>query len=100
MILVHAHRSIRKRRRDGSELIHQALHARMRFTWFEVWIGLRAQPHHAREAGRLGPRASTALIAADEVAVERFLTGTLDFPGIVGRGQHDDRNLARIRSAL
>jgi 1-deoxy-D-xylulose-5-phosphate reductoisomerase len=36
----------------------------------------------AREAGRLGPRASTALIAADEVAVARFLAGTLDFPGI------------------
>jgi 1-deoxy-D-xylulose-5-phosphate reductoisomerase len=36
----------------------------------------------AREAGRLGPRATTALIAADEVAVERFLDGTLDFMGI------------------
>ena len=36
----------------------------------------------AREAGRRGPRASTALIAADEVAVARFLDGTLDFPGI------------------
>jgi 1-deoxy-D-xylulose-5-phosphate reductoisomerase len=36
----------------------------------------------AREAGREGPRASAALIAADEVAVERFLAGTLDFPGI------------------
>ena len=36
----------------------------------------------AREAGRAGPRASAALIAADEVAVERFLDGTLDFPGI------------------
>ena len=36
----------------------------------------------AREAGRTGPRASAALIAADEVAVERFLDGTLDFPGI------------------
>ena len=35
-----------------------------------------------REAGRAGPRASAALIAADEVAVERFLDGTLDFPGI------------------
>ena len=35
-----------------------------------------------REAGRRGPRASAALIAADEVAVERFLRGTLDFPGI------------------
>ena len=31
----------------------------------------------AREAGRLGPRASAALIAADDVAVERFLDGTL-----------------------
>ena len=37
-----------------------------------------------REAGRAGPRASAALIAADEVAVERFLDGTLDFPGIPG----------------
>jgi 1-deoxy-D-xylulose-5-phosphate reductoisomerase len=36
----------------------------------------------AREAGLAGPRASAALIAADEVAVERFLDGTLDFPGI------------------
>ena len=36
----------------------------------------------AREAGRLGPRASAALIAADDVAVSRFLDGTLDFPGI------------------
>jgi 1-deoxy-D-xylulose-5-phosphate reductoisomerase len=36
----------------------------------------------AREAGRKGPRASAALIAADEVAVERFLGGSLDFGGI------------------
>ena len=36
----------------------------------------------ARDAGRLGQRATTALIAADEVAVERFLAGTLPFTGI------------------
>jgi 1-deoxy-D-xylulose-5-phosphate reductoisomerase len=36
----------------------------------------------AREAGRVGPRASAALIAADEVAVARFLDGTLGFTGI------------------
>ena len=36
----------------------------------------------AREAGRLGPRASATLIAADEVAVARFLDGTLDLLGI------------------
>ncbi len=36
----------------------------------------------AREAGRLGPRASAALIAADEVAVARFLDGSLEFTGI------------------
>ena len=36
----------------------------------------------AREAGREGPWATAALIAADEVAVERFLAGSLDFPGI------------------
>ena len=36
----------------------------------------------AREAGRAGPRSSAALIAADDVAVARFLDGTLDFPGI------------------
>ena len=36
----------------------------------------------AREAGRIGSRASAALIAADEVAVARFLDGTLDFQGI------------------
>jgi 1-deoxy-D-xylulose-5-phosphate reductoisomerase len=36
----------------------------------------------AREAGRAGPRASAALIAADEIAVSRFLDGSLDFLGI------------------
>ena len=36
----------------------------------------------AREAGRQGPRASAALIAADDVAVERFLGGSLGFTGI------------------
>jgi 1-deoxy-D-xylulose-5-phosphate reductoisomerase len=36
----------------------------------------------ARDAGRVGSRATAALIAADEVAVARFLDGTLDFPGI------------------
>jgi 1-deoxy-D-xylulose-5-phosphate reductoisomerase len=36
----------------------------------------------AREAGRMGPRATTALIAADEIAVARFLDGSLDFRGI------------------
>jgi len=36
----------------------------------------------AREAGRRGPLASAALIAADEVAVARFLDGTLGFTGI------------------
>ena len=36
----------------------------------------------AREAGAAGPRASAALIAADEVAVGRFLDRTLDFTGI------------------
>ncbi len=36
----------------------------------------------AREAGHIGSRATTALIAADEVAVGRFLDGSLDFPGI------------------
>jgi 1-deoxy-D-xylulose-5-phosphate reductoisomerase len=36
----------------------------------------------ARAAGRLGPRATAALIAADDVAVERFLRGSIDFPGI------------------
>jgi 1-deoxy-D-xylulose-5-phosphate reductoisomerase len=36
----------------------------------------------ARDAGRLGPRASAALIAADEVAVARFLDGSLEFTGI------------------
>jgi 1-deoxy-D-xylulose-5-phosphate reductoisomerase len=36
----------------------------------------------SREAGRQGPRASAALIAADEVAVARFLAGSLDLPGI------------------
>ncbi len=36
----------------------------------------------ARDAGRTGQRAAAVLIAADEVAVERFLAGTLTFQGI------------------
>ena len=36
----------------------------------------------ARDAGRHGPGATAALIAADEVAVERFLAGDLPLPGI------------------
>jgi len=36
----------------------------------------------AREAARQGPWATAALISADEVAVGRFLAGSLDFPGI------------------
>jgi 1-deoxy-D-xylulose-5-phosphate reductoisomerase len=36
----------------------------------------------AREAGRVGQRATTALIAADDVAVSRFLDGSLGFMGI------------------
>ncbi len=36
----------------------------------------------AREAGAIGSRATATLIAADEVAVGRFLDGSLDFPGI------------------
>jgi 1-deoxy-D-xylulose-5-phosphate reductoisomerase len=36
----------------------------------------------AREAGRIGQRATTALIAADDVAVARFLDGSLGFIGI------------------
>ncbi|CAN5577546.1 1-deoxy-D-xylulose-5-phosphate reductoisomerase [soil metagenome] len=37
----------------------------------------------ARRAGGQGQRAAAALICADEVAVRRFLDGTLDFGGIV-----------------
>jgi 1-deoxy-D-xylulose-5-phosphate reductoisomerase len=36
----------------------------------------------AREAGRMGPAACAALIAADEVAVARFLDGSLGFSEI------------------
>jgi 1-deoxy-D-xylulose-5-phosphate reductoisomerase len=36
----------------------------------------------ARDAGRIGQRATTALIAADDVAVGRFLEGSLGFGGI------------------
>lgn len=36
----------------------------------------------AREAGRLGPRASAALIAADDVAVARFIAGSIPFTDI------------------
>ena len=35
-----------------------------------------------RQAGRRGPRASAALIAADDVAVERFLAGAIRFTDI------------------
>jgi 1-deoxy-D-xylulose-5-phosphate reductoisomerase len=38
----------------------------------------------ARDAGAEGPRATAALIAADEVAVRRFLLGSLTFDGIAG----------------
>jgi 1-deoxy-D-xylulose-5-phosphate reductoisomerase len=36
----------------------------------------------ARDAGRIGSRATAALIAADEVAVARFLDGTLGFTDV------------------
>ncbi len=36
----------------------------------------------ARAAGHAGSRATTSLISADEVAVQRFLEGSLTFPGI------------------
>jgi 1-deoxy-D-xylulose-5-phosphate reductoisomerase len=36
----------------------------------------------ARDAGRIGQRATTALIAADDIAVGRFLDGGLAFTGI------------------
>jgi 1-deoxy-D-xylulose-5-phosphate reductoisomerase len=36
----------------------------------------------AREAGRIGSRASAAFIAADEIAVERFIAGSIEFTGI------------------
>ena len=36
----------------------------------------------ARAAGRLGPRASAALIAADDVAVARFIAGSISFTDI------------------
>ncbi len=36
----------------------------------------------AREAALQGPRATATLISADEVAVGRFLDGSLDFPGV------------------
>jgi 1-deoxy-D-xylulose-5-phosphate reductoisomerase len=36
----------------------------------------------ARDAGRIGQRATTALIAADDIAVARFLEGSLGFTGI------------------
>jgi len=62
----------------------------------------------AREAGRQGPRASAALIVADEVAVARFMARTLDFTGIprlleaaierfgAGRGDPDIDELVAI----
>jgi 1-deoxy-D-xylulose-5-phosphate reductoisomerase len=36
----------------------------------------------ARAAGIAGPGATAALIAADDVAVERFLAGSLPYPGM------------------
>lgn len=36
----------------------------------------------ARAAGEAGPGATAALIAADDVAVERFLAGDLSYPGM------------------
>ena len=60
----------------------------------------------AREAGRLGPRASAALIAADDVAVARFLDGTLAFTAMplllaaaverFGTGSAADPDLAEL----
>ncbi len=38
----------------------------------------------ARDAAAMGPRATAALICADEVAVARFLEGSLTLPGIHG----------------
>ena len=38
--------------------------------------------HRPRGGPASGPRATAALIAADDVAVARFLDGSLDFPGI------------------
>mgnify|MGYP003348994361 FL=1 len=42
----------------------------------------------ARDAAAIGPRATAALIAADEVAVERFLAGSLSFTGIAALLDH------------
>ena len=60
----------------------------------------------AREAGRIGSRATAALIAADEVAVSQFLDGRLDFPGIArtletaverfGRGKDQTPGVAEL----
>ena len=36
----------------------------------------------ARAAGEAGPGATAALIAADDIAVERFLAGELSYPGM------------------
>ncbi len=66
----------------------------------------------AREAGRRGQRAAAALICADEVAVERFLTGTLGFTGITelcgaaverfddGSGEPDLAELIALEAAV
>ncbi len=66
----------------------------------------------AREAGRRGQRAAAALICADEVAVERFLAGTLGFTGITelcgaaverfddGSGEPDLAELIALEAAV
>ena len=51
----------------------------------------------AREAGRIGQRATTALIAADEVAVARFLDGTLGFDEIPAPARGRRRPVRRGR---
>ena len=49
----------------------------------------------AREAGRIGQRATTSLIAADEVAVAQFLDGSLPFTGNPGSARGGGHALRR-----
>jgi len=62
----------------------------------------------AREAGLIGSRATAALISADEIAVARFLDGTLAFGGIprlleaavcrFGEGPHQDPDVTALEA--
>jgi 1-deoxy-D-xylulose-5-phosphate reductoisomerase len=68
------------RRPGPAPLLDLAAHAELTFEMPDT--GRFPALALARAAGEAGPRASAALICADEVAVARFLAGSLSFPGV------------------